>query len=187
MAVGDCGGGASIGDAHRGRPAAGRARARNEYFRTRQHATGTTITINLSGTRLLPRLQMRGGLAARRGARKMYRAAMRRLRFNRFPDVSTSTNGGWWAAFACCFFSLRYCCGRNQFPLPSLGPILLLSNQLKNHKPRAPQLRNPRTLASTNGNSLAGLDRDTSNSLDALKDQLFRLELRRQGRNYQRR
>jgi hypothetical protein len=34
--------------------------------------------------------------------------------------------------------------------------------------------------ASTNGNSLAGLDRDTSNSLDALKDQLFRLELRRQ-------
>ena len=34
--------------------------------------------------------------------------------------------------------------------------------------------------ASSNGNSLAGLDRDTSNSLDALKDQLFRLELRRQ-------
>jgi hypothetical protein len=31
-----------------------------------------------------------------------------------------------------------------------------------------------------NGNSLTALDRDTRNSLDALKDQLFRLELRRQ-------
>jgi hypothetical protein len=34
--------------------------------------------------------------------------------------------------------------------------------------------------ARTNGDSLAALDRDTSSSLDALKDQLFRLELRRQ-------
>jgi len=34
--------------------------------------------------------------------------------------------------------------------------------------------------AATNGDALASLDRDTANSLDALKDQLFRLELRRQ-------
>ena len=34
--------------------------------------------------------------------------------------------------------------------------------------------------ASSNGDSLASLDRATANSLDALKDQLFRLELRRQ-------
>jgi hypothetical protein len=33
---------------------------------------------------------------------------------------------------------------------------------------------------STNGNSLAALDRDNTNSLEVLKDQLFRLELRRQ-------
>lgn len=36
------------------------------------------------------------------------------------------------------------------------------------------------TTSSTNGNSLAALDRDTTHSLDVLKDQLFRLELRRQ-------
>jgi hypothetical protein len=34
--------------------------------------------------------------------------------------------------------------------------------------------------AATNGDALASLDRDTTNRLDALKDQLFRLELRRQ-------
>jgi hypothetical protein len=34
--------------------------------------------------------------------------------------------------------------------------------------------------ASTNGDALASLDRASSTSLDALKDQLFRLELRRQ-------
>jgi hypothetical protein len=34
--------------------------------------------------------------------------------------------------------------------------------------------------SATNGDALAALDRDTTNSLDALKDQLFRLELRRQ-------
>jgi hypothetical protein len=32
----------------------------------------------------------------------------------------------------------------------------------------------------SNGEALASIDRETSNSLDALKDQLFRLELRRQ-------
>jgi hypothetical protein len=34
--------------------------------------------------------------------------------------------------------------------------------------------------AAANGDSLAALDRNATNSLDALKDQLFRLELRRQ-------
>jgi hypothetical protein len=33
---------------------------------------------------------------------------------------------------------------------------------------------------SSNGDALAALDRNTTGSLDALKDQLFRLELRRQ-------
>jgi len=37
-----------------------------------------------------------------------------------------------------------------------------------------------KSTASSNGDSLAALDRSTANSLDALKDQLFRLELRRQ-------
>jgi len=34
--------------------------------------------------------------------------------------------------------------------------------------------------AATNGDALAAVDRAAANSLDALKDQLFRLELRRQ-------
>jgi hypothetical protein len=34
--------------------------------------------------------------------------------------------------------------------------------------------------SASNVNALASIDRSTSNSLDALKDQLFRLELRRQ-------
>ena len=41
-------------------------------------------------------------------------------------------------------------------------------------------MANASPTSSTNGNSLAALDRDTTHSLDALKDQLFRLELRRQ-------
>jgi hypothetical protein len=41
-------------------------------------------------------------------------------------------------------------------------------------------IANASPTSSTNGNSLAALDRDTAHSLDALKDQLFRLELRRQ-------
>ena len=58
----------------------------------------------------------------------------------------------------------------------------LLSQQSaeKPHAARANVAKSTEASPSSNGNSLASLDHATASSLDALKDQLFRLELRRQ-------
>jgi len=72
---GDCWWWRSIGDAHRdGLQLAGQEQGMNIFERA-SIATGTTITNSISQEPAPPSaLQMRGGLAARRGARKMYRA-----------------------------------------------------------------------------------------------------------------
>ena len=47
-------------------------------------------------------------------------------------------------------------------------------------KPQAARTTTEKTSIPASNGDLASIDRGTSNSLDALKDQLFRLELRRQ-------
>jgi hypothetical protein len=63
-------------------------------------------------------------------------------------------------------------------PESSTAPVA--AKQTKQTSARVSEAHTATPAPRSNGDSLAALDRDTSNSLDALKDQLFRLELRRQ-------
>jgi len=125
---------------------AGQEQGMNIYERASVSA-GTIITINLSGTAPPPAAANAPDAGGAPGRAEMCKAAMRlRQRFNRFPDASTSTNGGWWAAFACCFFSLRYCVEETNLRHRSWPGGFHAATRSRITIRPAPVSRNPRTL-----------------------------------------
>ena len=158
---------------------AGQEHGMNIYERA-SVATGTTITINLSGTAPPP------GVASAPDA-------------GGAPGRAENVQGGdapaiqsipgrldeykWWlvGGFCVLFLFAAVLLWKKPISVTVAGAEVFTEQPAaKSQSARAGVTKSADASASTNGNSLAGLDRDTSNSLDALKDQLFRLELRRQ-------
>ncbi len=99
-------------------------------------------------------------------------------RFNRFLGALTNRLV---AGFCALFVFAAVLLWRKPISVTVAGPDLL--SQQSSEKPPAARpvvAKSAEASVSSNGNSLASLDHATANSLDALKDQLFRLELRRQ-------
>jgi hypothetical protein len=158
---------------------AGQEQGMNIYERA-SVATGTTITINLSGTAPPP-----AAASAPDGAGAPGRAE--NVQGGDAPAIQSIPGRldeyKWWlvGGFCVLFFFSAVLLWKKPVSVTVAGPEGFTEQPAaKPQSARAGVTESANASASTNGNSLAGLDRDTSNSLDALKDQLFRLELRRQ-------
>ncbi len=160
---------------------AGQEQGMNIYERA-SVATGTTVTINLSGTAPPPaaaNMPDAGGAPGR----------AENVQGGDAPTAAIQSIPGrldeykWWlvGGFCALFVFAALLLWKKPISVTVAGPDLL--DQQSAERPQAARANVAKSAdasASTNGNSLAALDRDTTNSLDALKDQLFRLELRRQ-------
>jgi len=144
-------------------------------------ATGTTITINLSGTAPPPAAANAGGPGGAPGRAENVQGGDAPAAIQSIPGRLDEYK--WWlvGGFCLLFLFAAVLLWKKPISVTVAGPDPLARQSAeKPQATRATTAKSADTSASTNGNSLAALDRDTSNSLDALKDQLFRLELRRQ-------
>src|SRR5882724_2013984 len=159
---------------------AGQEQGMNIYERA-SVATGTTITINLSGTAPPPAAANAGGPGGAPGRAENVQGGDAPAAIQSIPGRLDEYK--WWlvGGFCLLFLFAAVLLWKKPISVTVAGadPLAQQSAE-KPQAARATTAKSADTSASTNGNSLAGLDRDTSNSLDALKDQLFRLELRRQ-------
>ena len=159
---------------------AGQEQGMNIYERA-SVATGTTITINLSGTAPPPAAASApdaGGAPGR--AENVQGGDAPAAAIQSIPGRLDEYK--WWlvGGFCVLFLFAAVLLWKKPISVTVAGPEVFTEQPAaKSQSARAGVTKSSDASASTNG-SLAGLDRDTSNSLDALKDQLFRLELRRQ-------
>lgn len=160
---------------------AGQEQGMNIYERA-SVATGTTITINLSGTAPPPAAASApdaGGAPGR--AENVQGGDAPAAAIQSIPGRLDEYK--WWlvGGFCVLFLFAALLLWKKPISVTVAGPEVFTEQPAaKSQSARAGVTKSADASASTNGNSLAGLDRDISNSLDALKDQLFRLELRRQ-------
>jgi len=160
---------------------AGQEQGMNIYERA-SVATGTTITINLSGTAPPPAAASApdaGGAPGR--AENVQGGDAPAAGIQSIPGRLDEYK--WWlvGGFCVLFLFAAVLLWKKPISVSVAGPEVFTEQPAaKSQSARAGVTKSADASASTNGNSLAGLDRDISNSLDALKDQLFRLELRRQ-------
>jgi hypothetical protein len=154
---------------------AGQEQGMNIYERA-SVSTGTIITINLSGTAPPPAAANApdaGGAPGR--AENVQGGDAPAAAIQSIPGRLDEYK--WWLVGGFCVLFLFAAVLLWKKPISvTVAGSEVLPEQLA----RAGVAKSEDASASSNGSSLAGLDRDTSNSLDALKDQLFRLELRRQ-------
>jgi hypothetical protein len=160
---------------------AGQEQGMNIYERA-SVSTGTIITINLSGTAPAPAAANApdaGGAPGR--AENVQGGDAPAAAIQSIPGRLDEYK--WWlvGGFCVLFLFAAVLLWKKPISVTVAGPEVFTEQPAaKSQSARAAVAKFADASASTNGNSLAGLDRDTSNSLDALKDQLFRLELRRQ-------
>ena len=160
---------------------AGQEQGMNIYERA-SVATGTTITLNLSGTAPPPSPASSpeaGGAPGR--AENVQGGDAPAAAIQSIPGRLDEYK--WWlvGGFCVLFFFTAVLLWKKPISVTVAGPDLPLQQSAE--KPQ----RGPVAVAksaeaspSSNGKSLASLDRAPASSLDVLKDQLFRLELRRQ-------
>jgi hypothetical protein len=160
---------------------AGQEQGMNIYERASVPA-GTIITINLSGTAPPPAAANApdaGGAPGR--AENVQGGDAPAAAIQSIPGRLDEYK--WWlvGGFCVLFLFAAVLLWKKPISVTVAGPEVFTEQPAaKSHSARAGVAKSADASVSSNGNSLAGLDRDTSNSLDALKDQLFRLELRRQ-------
>ena len=160
---------------------AGQEQGMNIYERA-SVATGTTITVNLSGTAPPPSPASSpeaGGAPGR----------AENVQGGNAPAAAIQSIPGrldqykWWlvGGFCVLFFFTAVLLWKKPISVTVAGPNLPAQQSAEEpHRAPVTVAKSAETSPSSNGKSLASLDRATANSLDALKDQLFRLELRRQ-------
>jgi hypothetical protein len=160
---------------------AGQEQGMNIYERA-SVATGTIITINLSGTAPPPAAANApdaGGAPGR--AENVQGGDAPAAAIQSIPGRLDEYK--WWlvGGFCVLFLFAALLLWKKPISVTVAGPEVFTGQPAATSQSAlAGVTKSADAWASGNGNPLAGLDRDTSNSLDALKDQLFRLELRRQ-------
>ena len=160
---------------------AGQEQGMNIYERA-SVATGTTITVNLSGTAPPPSPASSpeaGGAPGR--AENVQGGDAPAAAIQSIPGRLDQYK--WWlvGGFCVLFFFTAVLLWKKPISVTVAGPNLPVQHSAEEgHRAPVTVTKSEETSTSSNGKSLASLDRATANSLDALKDQLFRLELRRQ-------
>jgi hypothetical protein len=159
---------------------AGQEQGMNIYERA-SISTGTIITINLSGTAPPPAAANAPDAGGAPGRAENVQGGDAPAAIQSIPGRLDEYK--WWlvGGFCVLFLFAAVLLWKKPISVTVAGPDLLVPHSAE--KPRAARAsvaKSADASSSTNGNSLAALDRDTTSSLDALKDQLFRLELRRQ-------
>ena len=160
---------------------AGQEQGMNIYERA-SVATGTTITVNLSGTAPPPSPASSpeaGGAPGR--AENVQGGDAPAAAIQSIPGRLDQYK--WWlvGGFCVLFFFTAVLLWKKPISVTVAGPNLPAQHSAEEpHRAPVTVTKSAETSPSSNGKSLASLDRATANSLDALKDQLFRLELRRQ-------
>ena len=160
---------------------AGQEQGMNIYERA-SVATGTTITVNLSGTAPPPSPASSpeaGGAPGR--AENVQGGDAPAAAIQSIPGRLDQYK--WWlvGGFCVLFFFTAVLLWKKPISVTVAGPNLPAQQSAEEpHRAPVTVAKSAETSPSSNGKSLASLDRATANSLDALKDQLFRLELRRQ-------
>jgi hypothetical protein len=159
---------------------AGQEQGMNIYERA-SVATGTTITVNLSGTAPPPAASAPDAGGAPGRAENVQGGDAPSAAIQSIPGRLDEYK--WWLVVGFCvlFFFTAVLLWKKPISVTVAGPDL--SAQQSAEKPQRARVtiaKSAEAWASSNGNSLASLDHATASSLDALKDRLFRLELRRQ-------
>src|SRR5258708_2197250 len=159
---------------------AGQEQGMNIYERD-SISTGTIITINLSGTAPPPAAANAPDAGGAPGRAENVQGGDAPPAIQSIPGRLDEYK--WWlvGGFCVLFLFAAVLLWKKPISVTVAGPEVFTEQPAaKSQSARAAVTKSADASPATNGNSLAGLDRDTSNSLDALKDQLFRLELRRQ-------
>jgi hypothetical protein len=161
---------------------AGQEQGMNIYDRA-SVATGTTITVNLSGTAPPPSSASSpeaGGAPGR--AENVQGGDAPAAAIQSIPGRLDEYK--WWlvGGFCVLFFFTAVLLWKKPISVTVAGPNLAAAQQSAERPQRAPGnvANSAEASSSSNEQPLASLDLATANSLDALKNQLFRLELRRQ-------
>ena len=159
---------------------AGQEQGMNIYERA-SISTGTIITINLSGTAPPPAAANAPDAGGAPGRAENVQGGEAPPAIQSIPGRLDEYK--WWlvGGFCVLFLFAAVLLWKKPISVTVAGSDLLVPHSAeKPQAARASVVKSADASASGNGNSLAALDRDTTSSLDALKDQLFRLELRRQ-------
>ena len=159
---------------------AGQEQGMNIYERS-SVPTGTIVTVNLSGT-APPPVAANGPDAGGAPGRA------ENVQGGDAPAAAIQSIPGrldeykWWlvGGFCVLFIFAAVLLWKKPISVTVAPDLLSQQSAEKPHAARANVAKSTEASPSSNGNSLASLDHATASSLDALKDQLFRLELRRQ-------
>jgi hypothetical protein len=160
---------------------AGQEQGMNIYERA-SVVTGTTITVNLSGTAPPPAVANAPDAGGAPGRAE-------NVQGGDAPTAAIQSIPGrldefkWWllGGFCVLFLFAAVLLWKKPISVTVAGPDLHAQQSTQRKQAGHDSVaKSAETSPSSNGNSLASLDHATANSLDALKDQLFRLELRRQ-------
>jgi hypothetical protein len=159
---------------------AGQEQGMNIYERS-SVPTGTIVTVNLSGTAPPPAAANgpdAGGAPGR--AENVQGGDAPAAAIQSIPGRLDEYK--WWlvGGFCVLFIFAAVLLWKKPISVTVAPDLLSQQSAEKPQAARANVAKSTEASPSSNGNSLASLDHATASSLDALKDQLFRLELRRQ-------
>jgi hypothetical protein len=158
---------------------AGQEQGMNIYERAGVVA-GTMVSVTLSGTAPPPSAANSGDAGGAPGRAENLQGGDAPAAIQSIPGRLDSLKWPLIGGFCVLFVLAAILLARKPIAITVAAPGSSIEESTTS-RARAPLTRTEKAAgSSTNGDSLASLDRETTSSLDALKDQLFRLELRRQ-------
>ena len=157
---------------------AGQEQGMNIYERSNV-AAGTMITVTLSGTAPAPSAANSGGPGGAPGRAENVQGGDAAATIQSVPGRLDSLKWPLIGGFCVLFILAAILLARKPIAVTVVAPESTAAVSISKPQAARTSTENASSTAS-NGEALASIDRETSNSLDALKDQLFRLELRRQ-------
>jgi hypothetical protein len=157
---------------------AGQEQGMNIYERSNV-AAGTMITVTLSGTAPPPSAANSGGMGGAPGRAENVQGGDAAAAIQSVPGRLDSLKWPLIGGFCVLFILAAILLARKPVAATVVAPETTAAAPVLRPQPARISTEKA-SITASNGDALASIDRETSNSLDALKDQLFRLELRRQ-------
>ena len=156
---------------------AGQEQGMNIYERSNV-AAGTMIAVTLSGTAPPPSAANSGAMGGAPGRAENVQGGDAAAAIQSVPGRLDSLKWPLIGGFCVLFILAAILLARKPVAVTVVAPESTSAASVS--KPQAARTTTEKTSIPASNGDLASIDRGTSNSLDALKDQLFRLELRRQ-------
>jgi hypothetical protein len=156
---------------------AGQEQGMNIYERSNV-AAGTMIAVTLSGTAPPPSAANSGGTGGAPGRAENVQGGDAAAAIQSVPGRLDSLKWPLIGGFCVLFILAAILLARKQIAVTVVASESASAGSVS--KPQAARTATEKASSTASNGELASIDRETNNSLDALKDQLFRLELRRQ-------